>query len=120
MSIARTTWAIHGTADPPFRLSTRLTKRGNKTFKAYQAINQTAKPILVTGATGRQGGTGRAVAKVLVERGLPARALVRTLDERAEALRELGLEIVVGDFSNYRSLVAALDGVESAYLLPGC
>jgi NAD(P)H dehydrogenase (quinone) len=82
---------------------------------AYQAVTQTAKPILVTGATGRQGGTGRAVAKVLVERGLPARALVRTLDERAEALRELGLEIVVGDFGNYRRLVTALDGVESAY-----
>jgi len=82
---------------------------------AYHAVTQTAKPILVTGATGRQGGTGRAVAKVLVERGLPVRALVRTLDERAEALRELGLEIVVGDFGNYRSLVAALDGVESAY-----
>jgi NAD(P)H dehydrogenase (quinone) len=82
---------------------------------AYHAVTQTAKPILVTGTTGRQGGTGRTVAKVLVERGLPVRALVRTLDERAEALRELGLEIVSGDFGNYRSLVAALDGVESAY-----
>src|SRR5277367_3954921 len=76
---------------------------------------QTRKPILVTGATGRQGGTGRAVATVLLERGMPVRALVRTMDERADALRELGLEIVVGDFGNYRSLVAALDAVESAY-----
>lgn len=82
---------------------------------AYHTVTQAGKSILVTGATGRQGGTGRAVAKVLVERGLPVRALVRTLDERAEALRELGLEIVVGDFGNYGSLVAALDGVESAY-----
>src|SRR5271154_1609979 len=81
----------------------------------HHIVTQTGKAILVTGATGRQGGTGRAVAKVLLERGLPVRALVRTLDERAEALRELGLEIVVGDFGNYRSLIAALDGVESAY-----
>ena len=81
----------------------------------HHIANQTGKPILVTGATGRQGGTGRAVAKLLLERGLKVRALVRTLDERADALRELGVEIVVGDFGNYRSLVAALDGVESAY-----
>jgi NAD(P)H dehydrogenase (quinone) len=81
----------------------------------HHIATQTGKPILVTGATGRQGGTGRAVAKLLLERGQTVRALVRTLDERAEALRELGLEIVVGDFGNYRSLVAALDGIESAY-----
>jgi NAD(P)H dehydrogenase (quinone) len=85
------------------------------TNTAQHTATQTGKPILVTGATGRQGGTGRAVARVLLERGMPVRALVRTLDERAEALRELGLDIVVGDFGNYRSLVAALDGVESAY-----
>jgi uncharacterized protein YbjT (DUF2867 family) len=40
------------------------------------------KPILVTGATGNQGGTGRSVAKLLLERGLSVRALVRTLDDR--------------------------------------
>jgi NAD(P)H dehydrogenase (quinone) len=85
------------------------------TNTAQHTATQTGKPILVTGATGRQGGTGRAVARVLLERGMAVRALVRTLDERAEALRELGLDIVVGDFGNYRSLVAALDGVESAY-----
>jgi NAD(P)H dehydrogenase (quinone) len=73
------------------------------------------KPILVTGATGTQGGTGRAVAKLLLERGFPVRALVRSLDDRAEALRDLGAEIAVGDFGNYQSLLAALEGVESAY-----
>jgi len=41
-------------------------------------------PILVTGATGRQGGTGRHAAAALLDRGLAVRALVRTLDERAE------------------------------------
>jgi uncharacterized protein YbjT (DUF2867 family) len=37
------------------------------------------------------------------------------LDERAEALSDLGAEIAVGDFGNYQSLLAALEGVESAY-----
>ena len=32
--------------------------------------------------------------QVLLERGTPVRALVPTLDERADALRELGLEMV--------------------------
>ena len=73
------------------------------------------KLILVTGATGNQGGTGRSVVKLLVEGGLPVRALVHTLDDRAEALRDLGAEIAVGDFGNYQSLLAALEGVESAY-----
>jgi NAD(P)-dependent dehydrogenase (short-subunit alcohol dehydrogenase family) len=68
---------------------------------ANHIVTQTGKRILVTGATGRQGGTGRAIAKVLLERGLPARALVRTLDEGAEALRKLGLEIVAGDRKIY-------------------
>jgi NAD(P)H dehydrogenase (quinone) len=72
-------------------------------------------PILVTGATGRQGGSGRAVVRRLAEAGQPVRALVRTLDERAAALRELGAEVVVGDFADYPSLLAALEGVESAY-----
>lgn len=81
----------------------------------FETNTTRAKPILVTGATGNQGGTGRAVSKVLLERGLPVRALVHTLDDRAEVLRDLGAEIAVGDFGNYRSLLSALEGVESAY-----
>jgi NAD(P)-dependent dehydrogenase (short-subunit alcohol dehydrogenase family) len=46
-----------------------------------EANTRRDKTILVTGATGNQGGTGRSVAKLLLERGLPVRALVRTLDD---------------------------------------
>jgi NAD(P)H dehydrogenase (quinone) len=76
---------------------------------------QMSASILVTGATGRQGGTGLAAAAYLLKRGRSVRALVRSIDERAEALRGLGIEVVVGDYGNYRSLVSALDGVEAAY-----
>jgi uncharacterized protein YbjT (DUF2867 family) len=72
-------------------------------------------PLLVTGGTGRQGGSGRAVAERLIEGGRRVRALVRALDERADVLEKMGAEIVVGDFANYESLLAALDGVKSAY-----
>jgi NAD(P)H dehydrogenase (quinone) len=82
---------------------------------AEQTQNDITRPILVTGATGRQGGTGFAAAAYLLKHGRSVRALVRSFDERTEALRDLGIEIVVGDYSNYRSLVSALDGVEVAY-----
>lgn len=72
-------------------------------------------PILITGATGRQGGTGLAATKELLKRGYAVRTLVRTLDARSEILRKLGAEVVVGDYSNYSSLLAALEGVELAY-----
>jgi NAD(P)H dehydrogenase (quinone) len=72
-------------------------------------------PILVTGATGRMGGTGRHVATELLNRGLRVRAMVRRLDERSENLRVMGIEVVVGDFAKYTSLLAALDGIEAAY-----
>ena len=72
-------------------------------------------PVLVTGAAGRVGGTGRHVAAELLSRGLPVRAMVRRFDERSEELRGMGIEVVIGDFADYASLLAALDGIEAAY-----
>jgi nucleoside-diphosphate-sugar epimerase len=56
-----------------------------------------ANPILVTGAAGRVGGIGRAVTKLLLNQGKAVRAMVRNEDERAQALRDLGAEVVVGN-----------------------
>ena len=73
------------------------------------------QPILVTGATGRIGGTGGHVAAELLRRGLPVRAMAHRTDERSDALQAMGIEVVMGDFANYTSLLAALDGIEAAY-----
>ena len=54
-------------------------------------------PILVTGAAGQLGAVGRTVTSLLIERGLPVRAMVRREDERAAALRAVGAEVVIGD-----------------------
>jgi uncharacterized protein YbjT (DUF2867 family) len=78
-------------------------------------MSTTTKPILVAGATGRHGGTGASVARLLRHEGLPVRALVRKADERAASLEALGAEIVIGDLHDRRSLKAALAGVEIAY-----
>ncbi|MGH8624950.1 MAG: NAD(P)H-binding protein [Gammaproteobacteria bacterium] len=72
-------------------------------------------PILVTGAAGRVGGVGSAVVEMLRQRDLPVRALVRREDERAEALRATGAEVVVGDLTRARDVVRALAGCRRLY-----
>ena len=74
------------------------------------------KPVLVTSAAGgRQGKTGRHVSEMLLKRGVPVRAFVRTLDDRAKALRALGAEIFEGDFLDIRSVQRAAQGASAIY-----
>ncbi len=76
----------------------------------------TAGTVLVTGAAGgQQGKTGRRVTELLLERGVPVRAMVRTWDERAEYLRSLGADVVVGDFLEFASIEKAVEGVAGVY-----
>ena len=74
-----------------------------------------AKPILVTGAAGRVGAVGRTVTEMLLKHGKAARAMVRTEDERAQALRELGAEVVVGDLLDLDSMHRVIAGCETMY-----
>jgi uncharacterized protein YbjT (DUF2867 family) len=72
--------------------------------------------ILVTGAAGGlQGQTGRRVSELLLAKGAKVRAFVRTIDERAERLRALGADVVVGDFLDYQSVERAVAGVSTVY-----
>jgi NAD(P)H dehydrogenase (quinone) len=72
-------------------------------------------PILVTGATGRVGGVGRAVVERLRNRGLPVRALVHREDERAAGLRATGAEVVVGDLTILMDVARVLEGCQRIY-----
>lgn len=72
-------------------------------------------PILVTGAAGRIGGVGGEVVEILRRRGLPVRALVRSDDDRAVALRATGAEVVVGDLTRGQDIARALDGCRRLY-----
>src|ERR1700741_1239271 len=75
-------------------------------------MTDTNELFLITGATGN---TGAHTVKLLRERGLPVRALVHTLDERAARLRDLGAEVVQGDLLDFPSVSAATAGVTAAY-----
>jgi uncharacterized protein YbjT (DUF2867 family) len=72
-------------------------------------------PVLVTGAGGGVGGIGRMVVERLVERGYPVRAMVHREDDRAEALRALGSQVVVGDLTVGPDVVDALRGCARMY-----
>src|SRR5437588_610081 len=72
-------------------------------------------PILVTGAAGAVGGVGRKLTEFLLARGHKVRALVRREDERAEALRRLGAEVVEGDLTDLASMHRAIEGCGRIY-----
>ncbi|MDX2704322.1 NAD(P)H-binding protein [Streptomyces sp. PA03-6a] len=67
--------------------------------------------VLVTGV----GGVGRAVLELLREQDVPVRAMVRHDDERADALRALGAEVVTGDLTRPETVAAALEGARRMY-----
>ncbi|WP_084530109.1 NmrA family NAD(P)-binding protein [Nocardia crassostreae] len=72
--------------------------------------------VLVTGATGNQGG---ATARHLLHLGRPVRALVH--DPESAAAQELaaaGAELAVGDFDDPDSIAAALSGAGAVFLVP--
>jgi len=71
------------------------------------------RPILVTGATGKQGG---AVVRALLKAGRPVRALTRDPGSAAgQALAAQGVDVVKGDFTDPASLDAALAGVDGVF-----
>ncbi|MFJ3522678.1 NmrA family NAD(P)-binding protein [Pseudomonas sp. NPDC090203] len=70
--------------------------------------------ILVSGATGRTGG---AAIDELLRMGKRVRAYLRSDDDRAAALRERGVEIALGDFTDIDAIRAAMEGIRSAYFL---
>lgn len=74
-----------------------------------------SKLVLVTGATGKQGG---AVVEALLTRGHRVRALTRNpASPAAGRLRQQGVEIAVGDFTDHDSLVRAMRGADAVYAM---
>jgi uncharacterized protein YbjT (DUF2867 family) len=71
--------------------------------------------ILVTGAAGQLGAVGRTVTSLLLERGLPVRAMVRREDERAAALRAAGAEVMVGDLLEPADVYRLVNGCRRVY-----
>ncbi|MCA1217136.1 NmrA/HSCARG family protein [Streptomyces sp. 8L] len=72
-----------------------------------------SETVLVTGATGQQGG---ATARALLAAEVPVRALVRDpYSKPARAIQALGAELVRADLSDRASLDAAVEGVRAVF-----
>jgi uncharacterized protein YbjT (DUF2867 family) len=78
-------------------------------------LSEHDSPILVTGAAGAVGAIGRNVTEMLLAQGHKVRAMVRREDTRAEDLRRLGAEVVVGDLTDLASMHLAVAGCQRIY-----
>jgi uncharacterized protein YbjT (DUF2867 family) len=75
------------------------------------------RKILVTGATGQQGG---ALARLLLQKKHEVYALIRNTEPespKAQNLRNLGAKIIKGDLDNPDSLEQATNGIDSVFLM---
>jgi uncharacterized protein YbjT (DUF2867 family) len=68
--------------------------------------------ILVTGAGGGVGGVGGNVVALLRQGGRAVRAMAHHDDNRADALRALSADVVVGDLTRPADVATALDSVQ--------
>src|ERR1043165_9780239 len=55
------------------------------------------------------------MTKLLLQQGKTVRAMVRKEDERAQALRDMGAEVVVGDLLDLDSMHRAVAGCQTMY-----
>src|SRR5438445_9520652 len=71
--------------------------------------------VLVTGAGGGVGGVAGKVVALLRQRGRAVRAMAHRDDDRADALRALGADVVVGDLTRPADVATALDSVQRMF-----
>lgn len=70
---------------------------------------------LITGAGGGVGSVSRRVVQLLLEAGERVRAMVRRDDDRAQQLRAMGAEVIVGDLTKAGDIVDAMDGASRMF-----
>ena len=68
---------------------------------------------VISGATGN---TGSIVAKILLDKGLPVRVIVRS-EEKGKSFKSLGAEIAIADLQDANALTEALKGGKVLYLM---
>jgi uncharacterized protein YbjT (DUF2867 family) len=93
-------------------LFSQFSKSTNQHTKQYKIMSG---PILVTGATGQQGGI---VVESLLEKGLKVRAITRNPESaKAKALKEKGVEIFQGDLEHPSTITKAAEGASAVFLM---
>jgi uncharacterized protein YbjT (DUF2867 family) len=70
---------------------------------------------LITGAGGGIGSVSRRVVQVLLDGGEQVRAMVRRDDDRADQLRAMGADVIVGDLTRAGDIVDAMDSARRMF-----
>ena len=70
---------------------------------------------LITGAGGGVGSVSRRVVQLLLDGGAPVRAMVRRDDDRADQLRAMGADVIVGDLTSAGDILDAMDGASRMF-----
>ncbi|WP_431218865.1 NmrA family NAD(P)-binding protein [Leifsonia xyli] len=74
-----------------------------------------SEPILLTGVGGGVSSISRLTAQLLLKAGQPVRVMIHRDDGRADDLRRLGAQVVVGDLANPQEVAQALRGVRRLF-----
>jgi uncharacterized protein YbjT (DUF2867 family) len=106
----RSLWKLMGLAECWLRNSQALAFASEQHFRSNK---EKTNMYLVMGITGKVGG---ATARHLLKQGKQVRALVRNR-EKAAKWADLGVELVDGDWNDGTAIVAALKGVEGAFVM---
>ena len=70
---------------------------------------------LITGAGGGIGSVSRRVVQLLLDGGEQVRAMVQRDDDRADQLRAMGADVIVGDLTGAGDIVDAMDGARRMF-----
>lgn len=73
------------------------------------------KPVVLVIGAGGHGGTGRRVVEQLLAHGRAVRLFLRSRGAHVDALEERGVQVVMGDLMDRRTLVDAVRGVDAVY-----
>jgi NAD(P)H dehydrogenase (quinone) len=78
------------------------------------SVQSVPKIVLISGAIGD---TGRPAVSESIALGLKVRAFVHSVDARAQALADLGADVVEGDLLDINTVRPAMEGVDAAYFV---
>lgn len=85
---------------------------GGIPISLWSSTNEPAV-YLITGAGGGVGSVSRRVVELLLRDGESVRDFVRSDDERATQLREMGADVFVGDLTDAGDVATAIDGASA-------
>src|SRR5206468_4044037 len=111
-------WAFGWTKSPPGSSMTRLPcTHASASRQRFKWLSQRSRARSRIPRSAPAWQTSGAAIDTLLKMDRRVRAYVRADGDAAQALRERGVEIAVGDFTDLDAIRSAMEGIRSAYFL---